>query len=63
MEFEDKGLDPSTTIPKATFTLKDSDSFYKDLENTWGIEKTWITFDRKHMQIREESGSRGRTTL
>lgn len=34
MEFEDKGLDPGTSIPNATFILKDSDGFYKDIEET-----------------------------
>jgi hypothetical protein len=51
MEFEDKGLNPGTDIPNATFILKDSDGFYKDLEDTWGIEKSWVTFDRRLMKI------------
>lgn len=51
MEFEDKGLDPGTYIPKATFTLTDADGFYKDLLETWGIEKDWITFDKRLMAV------------
>ncbi|KAF2819903.1 putative glycosyl hydrolase, family 18 [Ophiobolus disseminans] len=51
MEFEDKGLTVGTYIPNATFVLKDSDGFYKDLESTWGIEQSWITFDRRLMRI------------
>jgi hypothetical protein len=50
MEFEDKGLDPDVRIPNATFVLKDSDGFYKDLAETWGIEKSWISFGRRRMQ-------------
>ncbi|KAH9871192.1 hypothetical protein J1614_006768 [Plenodomus biglobosus] len=51
MEFEDKGLDPNTYIPNATFTLTDSAGFYKDLEATWGIEQSWITFGRRLIKI------------
>ncbi|CAO2657798.1 Nn.00g070580.m01.CDS01 [Neocucurbitaria sp. VM-36] len=51
MEFEDKGLDPGTYIPNATLILEDSDGFHKDLEDTWGIEQSWITFDQRLMKI------------
>jgi hypothetical protein len=51
MEFEDKGLDPGTTIPNATFTLRDSKAFYEDLATTWGIDESWIRFDRRRMKI------------
>jgi hypothetical protein len=51
MEFEDKGLNPSTRIPNATFTLKDSDGFYKDIYDNLGIEKDWIKFDRRLIKI------------
>lgn len=51
MEFEDKGLDPGTYIPKATFTLTDADGFYKDLLETWDIEKDCITFDKRLMAV------------
>lgn len=50
MEFEDKGLGPGTVIPNATFILKNSKGFYDDLAETWGIEESWITFDRRHMK-------------
>ncbi|KAJ3573081.1 hypothetical protein NPX13_g4829 [Xylaria arbuscula] len=36
-------LDPKT-VPNATFTLNDADGFFKDLEDTWGIDKSWIKF-------------------
>lgn len=44
------GLTIGTYIPNATFILKDSDGFYKDLLDTWGIEQSWIKFDRRRMK-------------
>lgn len=37
-------------IPNATFTLTDSEGFYKDMAETWGIEESWITFHRRHLR-------------
>lgn len=49
MEFEDKGIG-SASIPNATFPLEDIRGFYDDLAETWGIDKSWIQFDRRHMR-------------
>jgi hypothetical protein len=50
MEFEDKGLDVGERIPNATFSFKDEQGFWKDLGETWGIEKSWVSFGRRRMQ-------------
>lgn len=49
MEFEIKTIG-STVIPNATYTLTDSAGFYKDLAETWGIDESWIRFDKRHMR-------------
>ncbi|CAG5181777.1 uncharacterized protein ALTATR162_LOCUS9829 [Alternaria atra] len=51
MEFGDKGLDVGERIPNVTFTLNDSDSFFKDLADAWGIEESWISFRPRLMHI------------
>ncbi|XP_014561985.1 glycoside hydrolase family 18 protein [Bipolaris victoriae FI3] len=51
MEFEDKGLDVGETIPNATFSFKDEEGFWNDLGETWGIEKSWVSFGRRRMRI------------
>ncbi|KAK1780436.1 putative killer toxin alpha beta protein [Copromyces sp. CBS 386.78] len=40
----------NTDIPNATFTLTDPKGFYEDISKTWGIEQSWITYDRRHMR-------------
>lgn len=50
MEFEAAPLS-ADRIPNATYTLTDSDGFYKDLDETWGIDKDWIRFDKRQMRI------------
>ena len=37
-------------IPNVTFALTDSKGFYEDMSKTWGIEKSWIIFDRRLMR-------------
>jgi hypothetical protein len=50
MEFEARALS-ADPIPNATYTLTDKDGFYKDLSETWGIDKEWITFGKRQMRI------------
>ncbi len=40
----------SDVIPNATYTLTDSQGFYKDILETWGIEESWIRYDKRHMR-------------
>lgn len=51
MEFEKLSTNLAEYIPNATFILKDPDGFYKDIEATWGIEQSWIMYDRRLMKI------------
>ncbi|KAH6625093.1 hypothetical protein C7974DRAFT_454971 [Boeremia exigua] len=50
MEFEGKGLDVDERIPNATFSFKDERGFWDDLGETWGIEKSWVSFGTRRMQ-------------
>ncbi|EMD87312.1 hypothetical protein COCC4DRAFT_134534 [Bipolaris maydis ATCC 48331] len=50
IEFQ-KGTLDSDYIPNATFTLKDENSFYNNLSETWGIDKEWITMGKRLMLI------------
>ncbi|KAJ5056167.1 hypothetical protein J3E72DRAFT_200340 [Bipolaris maydis] len=54
MEFGDKGLDVGERIPNATFSFKDEEGFWKDLGETWGIEKSWVSFGRR--RVRHSNG-------
>ncbi|KAL5114914.1 hypothetical protein ACEQ8H_007161 [Pleosporales sp. CAS-2024a] len=38
-------------IPNATYTLTDADGFYKDLSDTWGVDKEWITLGKRQIRI------------
>lgn len=40
----------SERIRNATYMLEDSDKFYKDIFKTYGIEKSWIKYGRKHVR-------------
>ncbi|KFZ10472.1 hypothetical protein V501_05180 [Pseudogymnoascus sp. VKM F-4519 (FW-2642)] len=42
------GIDP---LPNATFTLTDPNGFWKDIEEEWGIEKSWITFGKQLISL------------
>ncbi|VBB80335.1 Putative Glycoside Hydrolase Family 18 [Podospora comata] len=37
--------------PNTTFTLTDRDGFFKDIFDTWGIEKDWIRFAKRQMSL------------
>ncbi|RYP14424.1 hypothetical protein DL765_006367 [Monosporascus sp. GIB2] len=50
MEFQVPTLS-STYIPNATFTLTDSEGFWKDIGGEWGVEESWIKFGRRLMRI------------
>jgi hypothetical protein len=39
-----------THIPNATFILTGPKGFYRDIENTWGIEQEWIRLGKRHMR-------------
>lgn len=41
------GLD----VPRATYTLTNATGFYADIAETWGIDKSWIRFDKRHMKL------------
>lgn len=49
MEFEVRTLD-STYIPNATFTLTDSEGFWSDIGEKWGIVESWVKFGKRHMR-------------
>ncbi|XDG05350.1 hypothetical protein ABKA04_004965 [Annulohypoxylon sp. FPYF3050] len=52
MEFQREIADgDQTPIPNATFTLKDKDGFWKDIGDEYGIDESWIKFDRRLMRV------------
>ena len=47
------GLDSitiSSSIPNVTFSLQDSDGFWKNIGEEYGIEESWVKFGRKHIR-------------
>jgi hypothetical protein len=58
-EFEDTSFS-STNMVNATFRFKDEDGFWKDLGETWGIDKTWVSFGRRRVQY--SNGCQGQGT-
>jgi hypothetical protein len=44
------GLDRYADIHNATYTLKDADNFWKDLNDEFGVEKSWVKFGRRHVR-------------
>ncbi|KFY07990.1 hypothetical protein V492_06644 [Pseudogymnoascus sp. VKM F-4246] len=42
---------PENRVPNATFTLTDPKGFWKDIEEEWGIEESWITFGKQRMRL------------
>lgn len=50
IEFEQPmvgGLD----VPRTTYMLVDADGFYADIAETWGIDQSWIRFDKRLMKL------------
>jgi hypothetical protein len=37
-------------VPRTTYTLADADGFYADIAETWGIDQSWIRFDKRLMK-------------
>ncbi|KAG2027031.1 hypothetical protein GB937_000767 [Aspergillus fischeri] len=37
-------------IPNATYTLQDSEGFWKDIGEEYGIEESWVKFARRHVR-------------
>jgi hypothetical protein len=48
-EFEDTGF-ASSKMVNATFRFKNEDGFWKDLGETWGIDKSWVSFGKRRVQ-------------
>jgi hypothetical protein len=49
MEFVKEGFSDTKMI-NATFSFKDEDGFFKDMAETWGIDKSWISFGKRRVQ-------------
>ncbi|UKZ82482.1 hypothetical protein TrVFT333_010271 [Trichoderma virens FT-333] len=41
----------STKVPNVTYTLTDSDGFYKAIDQSYGVEKDWIKFGNTDVQL------------
>jgi hypothetical protein len=37
-------------VPPTTYALIDADGFYADVAETWGIDRSWIRFDKRRMK-------------
>ncbi|PVI08686.1 glycoside hydrolase family 18 protein [Periconia macrospinosa] len=49
MEFPPKALS-TDYIPNATFSFTDESGFYKDISDSFGIDKEWISIGKRHMR-------------
>ncbi|KAJ4416952.1 hypothetical protein N0V85_002069 [Neurospora sp. IMI 360204] len=41
-----------TPIPNATFTLTDREGFFTDIAKEYGIDESWIVFDKRRLGVR-----------
>ncbi|KAI0539137.1 putative glycosyl hydrolase, family 18 [Xylaria digitata] len=39
-----------TYISNATYTLGDAGGFWKDFDEIWGIDESWVMFDNRHLR-------------
>ena len=49
IEFE-QSMISNTVVPRTTYTLTNATGFYADIAETWGIDPSWIRFDKRLMK-------------
>lgn len=47
----DGDVGPGSSVPNAMFEIKDEVNFFKDIFDKFGIERSWLKFDKKKVKV------------